>query len=138
MRKRKVDRYELPDPELRAYDRGVGTLKVNGELKGYLACLLGEMSFPANQPWPWFVVVWLNGSREWPFEDYGPEWYTVRELDSGSFNFWEPSKTKKSRFLWWKTTTSVTGPPCVYDFAWLPLEEARVKWEELGLKDEDF
>ncbi len=27
--------YDLPDPHLNAYDHGVGTLKVDGEVRGY-------------------------------------------------------------------------------------------------------
>lgn len=36
--------YTLPDPELRAYDHGVGTLSVDGELRGYLASVVGYMA----------------------------------------------------------------------------------------------
>ena len=38
-----MQRYELPDPTLRAYDRGVGTLRLGGEVHGYLASVVGEI-----------------------------------------------------------------------------------------------
>lgn len=41
------DGYALPDPELRAYDHGVGTLRVDGELRGYLASVAMRMAFPS-------------------------------------------------------------------------------------------
>lgn len=130
--------YELPDPELRAYDHGVGTLSVNGELKGHLASVLGEMKFPSRQPWPWFVIVWADGTKEHPFEDYGPGWHTVRELDAGHLDYFGPSVPGQTRFLWMTFHHSHSGPPCAYDFAWLPADEAAEKWAELGLVDSDF
>ena len=44
---RAMDRYELPDPTLSAYDRGVGTLSVGGEIQAHLASVVGEIKFPA-------------------------------------------------------------------------------------------
>lgn len=55
------DPYTLPDPELRAYDHGLGTPSVEGELRGYLASVVGRITFPARAPWPWFRVIWLDG-----------------------------------------------------------------------------
>ena len=131
-------RYELPDPELRAYDRGIGTLSVDGELKGYLASVLGTLKFPSRQPWPWFVVVWADGTKEHAFEDYGPAWETVRELNAGCLEHLEPSIETRRRFLGMSFIQSVPGAPRVYDFAWLAPEEAAEKWSELGLIDSDF
>ena len=130
--------YDLPDPELRAYDRGVGILSVGGELKGYLASVVGEIKFPSRQPWPWFVIVWADGTKEHPFEDYGPGWYTVRELDAGYLDYFGPSIPLRKRFLGIRIRYSVAGPPCLYDFEWLPPGEAAKKWDELGLVDDDF
>jgi hypothetical protein len=80
------DSYSLPEPELRAYDHGLGTLSVDGELRGYLACVVGRLTFPSRGPWPWFrssgrMAAWSR------FEDYGPEWWTVRELESGKLEY---------------------------------------------------
>ena len=130
--------YDLPDPELRAYDHDVGALRVDGELKGYIASIIGEMKFPSRQPWLWFVIVWADGTKENPFEDYGPSWYTVRELHAGYLDHFGPSVPGQKRFLGMTFRYSQSGPPCVYDFAWLPADEAAEKWTDLGLVDSDF
>jgi len=134
----KDDYYTLPDPELRAYDHGLGTLSVDGELHGYLASVVGRMTFPSTQPWPWFRIIWLDGRIEPRFEDYGPSWWTVRELDAGRLDHHGPSTMKERRFLGMPFRYSVSGDPCVFDFAWLDRNEAAAKWEELGLTDEDL
>lgn len=113
--------YVLPDPEMTAYDHGVGTLKVDGELRGYLASTLMTMSFPRGEWWPWFVVVWLDGTKERSEEDYGPEWYTVRELDAGFYEC-HTQEGNLQRF----------------EFARLPRDKAAVMWEQLGLTPHDF
>lgn len=113
--------YDLPDPDLAAYDHGLGELRLNGELKGYLASVRLEMSFPARQWWPWFVIVWTDRGKDRAFEDYGPKWLTVRELDAGYFEHYPES-----------------GGAEVYEFSWLTPDEAGVKWPELGLTEDDF
>lgn len=132
------DSYSLPDPELRAYDHGLGTLSVDGQLRGYLACVVSRMTFPSRGPWPWFRVIWLDGRMEPKFEDYGPGWWTLRELDAGRLEYNGPSSDKERRILGVPFRYSVPGDPCVFDFAWLDREEAAAKWDELGLTDEDF
>ena len=134
-----VDRYQLPDPTLRAYDHGVGELRVNGELRGYLASVVGQIKFPQRSPRPWFVRVWLDGTKERAEEDYGPGWHIVRELDAGYFDDFEPSIPMERRGAFGRTVQARTqGAPCRYDFAWLPPETAAAKWAELGLRDTDF
>ncbi len=128
--------YVLGDPGLTAYDHGVGTLRVDGELRGYLASYLGG-ELP-NDPRPWFVVVWTDGTKEKPFGDHAPAWSTVRELDAGYFDHVEQGSTVEGRFLGFRSVRSMPGPPCRYEFAWLPVVEAAAKWEQLGLVDEDF
>lgn len=132
------DYYELPDPELRAYDHGIGTLSVDGELHGYLASVVMRMTFPSKQPWLWFLIIWLDGRREIPFEDYGPGWWTVRELDSGKLDHHGPSIARVRRFLGMNFRYSESGEPRVFDFAWLDPDEAAEKWNELGLTEDDF
>jgi hypothetical protein len=135
----KLEVYDLPDPSLRAYDRGVGRLSIDGELQGYLASVVGEIRIPGRAPWPWFVVVRLDGSKERPFEDYGPHWFTVRELDAGYFDHVGPSAPRNRRGWFGRTVTYMApGKPCQYDFAWLPADEAAAKWNELGLTGRDF
>lgn len=79
------------------------------------------MAFPGRQWWPWFVVVWAGGSKERSFQDYGPKWPTVRELDAGRLDHYDRG-----------------GRPQVYEFAWLPPDEAARKRDEIGLTDADF
>ncbi|MEN0071516.1 MAG: hypothetical protein AAGC63_10945 [Propionicimonas sp.] len=130
--------YDLPDPDLKAYDHGVGTLRVDGELKGYLASVRLTMTFPARQWWPWFVIVWTDERKERSFEDYGPKWYTVRELDAGSLDHHGPSVPRSKTVLGRSFHYDEDGEPQVYEFAWLPPDEAAAKWRELGLSDDDF
>ena len=133
-RARAERRYDLADPELRAYDHGVGTLSVDGVVEGHLACLVRRIAFPSRSPWPWFVIVWADGTKEPSFEDYGPGWYTVRELDAGFLDHQGPSVVTKGRW----STTYREGPPRLFDFAWLPRDEAADRWRALGLSDADF
>ena len=130
--------YEPAEPQLRAYDRGVGTLAVNGELVGHLASVVLEMRFPSRQPWVWFVIVWLDGSREFKFEDYGPGWYTVRELDAGRFEHHGPSVTTEKLVLGLRSMSTRPGKHVTFDFAWLPPDLAARRWDELGLVEADF
>lgn len=123
---------------LNSLDHGLGTLRVRGELHGYLASIVGEIVFPSPSPWPWFIVVRPNGRKEHPMEDYGPLWPIVRELEAGVFDHFGPSVKQEQRFFGLRTQTERPGPPCLYDFAWLPADEAAEKWRELGLKDSDF
>ncbi len=134
----KDDYYTLPDPEMRAYDHGVVTLSVDGGVQGYLASVVEPVTFPSTQPWAWLRIIWLDGRMEPPFEDYGPGWWTVRELDAGRLNHHGRSIMKERRLLGIPVRYSVSGDPCVFDFAWLDRKEAAAKWEELGLTDEDF
>lgn len=135
---RQDNSYTLLDPELRTYDHGLGTLSVDGELRGYLACVVIRMTYPSNSPWPWFRVIWLDGRMEPRFEDYGPGWWTVRELDAGKLEYWGPSTDKERRIFGLPFRYSVPGDDCVFDFSWLQREEAAAKWDELGLTDGDF
>jgi hypothetical protein len=116
----------------------LGTLCVDGDLEGYLACVVGKMAFPEKAPWLWFVVVWADGTKENPMEDHRPRWWTVRELDAGRLEYHGPSSHRETRFLGFRFTSSLPGPPRVFDFVWLPAAEARQKWLELGLVDSDF
>jgi len=129
--------YKLPDAELSAYDHGLGTLRVDGELKGYLASVVGKIVFPSRSPWPWFVIMWADGLKEPSFEDYGPSWWTVRELDAGYLDLFAQGVAGEKRFLG-KFWAAKRGAAHRFDFAWLPAEEAAKKWQELGLVDADF
>lgn len=131
------DSYTLPDPKLHAYDHGLGTLSVGGEIRGYLASVVGRMAFPDKEPWPRFRIIWLDGRKEPLFEDYGPGWWTVRELDVGTFEHHGPSTVREPRILGRVFRFSVSGTPCVFDFTWLDRDEAAAKWDDIGLTDDD-
>lgn len=135
---RGVSPYQPPDPTFGAYDRGIGTLSLDGEVVGHLASRVLDMSFPSRQPWLWFLIVWLDGSREPKFEDYGPDWWIARELDSGRFDHFRPSVIAERKLLGFRFEAVTRGEPVVFDFEWLSPEMARAKWFEFGLTDADF
>jgi hypothetical protein len=33
----------------------------------------------------WSKVCWLDGRQDMPEDDYGPEWYTVADLEQGKY-----------------------------------------------------
>lgn len=129
---------ELPDPDLAAFDHGLGSLQADGVLKGYLASVRTKLSFPPGQWQLWFVIVWADGSKELPFEDYGPGWYAVRELNAGYLDHFGPSTRWTKSILGYPMHIVDGGEPQKYEFAWLPPDEAAAKWHELGLTDRDF
>ncbi|MFC6705474.1 hypothetical protein [Flexivirga alba] len=96
------------------------------------------MTFPDKGPWPWFRIIWLDGRTEPPFEDYGPGWWTVRELDAGKLDHHGASAVRERRILGKVFRYSVSGDSCEFDFEWLDRDQAAAKWEELGLADDDF
>lgn len=133
------DHYTLTDPTLSAFDRAVAELRIDGELRAYLACRL--LRFLSGDPWPWFVLVWPDGTKEWKQEDYGPWWDTVRELDAGFYTYYSKPTTVIptrlfGRTLWERQSNS--SPEVTYDVTWLPAPDAAEMWAQLRLKDSDF
>ena len=133
-----ADGYVISGATLRALDHGIGELWFEGELKGHLASVVGEIRFPFREPWPWFLVIWVDGKRENPFEDYGPLWYTVRELDAGYLDFHEPSVGREKVFFGHTFHSETNGPDRRYDFVRLSSDDAARVWDELGLTDSEF
>jgi hypothetical protein len=125
-------------PDIPSFDRAVGTLSRNGEVVGHLASRVLEMAFPSRQPWVWFVLVWLDGTRELKFEDFGPGWFTIRELEDGRFDHHGPTIVSAKRILRIKYQIGMAGPPMVFEYDKLPPAIAAQRWEELGLVDADF
>ncbi|WP_150957680.1 hypothetical protein [Microbacterium testaceum] len=130
--------YEPADTSLRSYHRAVWTLSVDGEPHGHLACVVLEMAWPRRAPWLWFLVVWPDGQKELPFEDYGPGWYTLREIDAGFLDYHLPSVTVGQRFLWRRASANKHGAPRRFELEKLAGEVVARRWDELGLRDEDF
>jgi hypothetical protein len=125
-------------PDLSPFDRAVGALSLDGQVVGHLASRVLEMRFPSRGPWVWFVVVWLDGSRETKFEDFGPGWFWISELAEGRFDYHAASVVRRGRFLGRRCSTSTPGAPTRFDFAWLEPGTAAQRWLELGLVDTDF
>ncbi|HEX6870004.1 MAG TPA: hypothetical protein VF163_02810 [Micromonosporaceae bacterium] len=42
--------------------------------------------FWLKREWFWCQINWLDGRRDDPEEDYGPNWHTVAELEAGKFD----------------------------------------------------
>lgn len=103
---------------------GVGELRLDGELVGYVATSLSDFwshSRPRHrQWWVWLIVVWADGTREYPCEDY-PPWTYVTEMTAGYF-IWESNGARDGR----------------YEFAWLSATDAHVQRMRLGIRPEDF
>ena len=137
-----MDRYTLPDPTLGRYDHGLVELRVDDEVRAYLGCRVMRRGLKGNgAPSPWFVVVWPDGTKEMSFEDYGPEWWTIRELDAGHFVRGSAPPVQRSvrvlgLTLW--TLTEQSGDDIEYEVRWLPSVAARQREQELGLTDNDF
>ncbi len=136
--RRRPEPYELSDKQLRAYHRAVATLSVDGAVVGHLASVVGSMVLPTNAPWPWFVIVWSDGTKEPPFEDYGPLWPVVRELEAGYLEHHGPSTSREGRFLGFRVTSRTRGPALRFEVARLPADIAEETWARLGLSDDDF
>lgn len=137
----RLDAYTPADPTLQCWDGGAAELRLDGELKAYLTCVVLEMRFPTRGPWFWYILVWPDGFKEYPQEDYGPEWDAVRELDAGYFiGPARPSTEYRSRFLGLDLGVARRSSPneVTYDVAWLPPTEAAAVWERFNLTREDF
>lgn len=75
------------------------------------------------------------------FDDYGPEWWTVRELDKGYFNHSsEPPVEKSVKVLGLNlgTHSVQSGELVDYTVTWLPPELVSHRERELNLTDRDF
>lgn len=77
------------DPRLDPFRDAVWELRLDGQLVAHLTTQVTPMrSFPGfgrKQEWLWYQVRWLDGRRDHADEDYGPEWYTVADLEAGRF-----------------------------------------------------
>ncbi|GAA0619880.1 hypothetical protein HPO96_25350 [Kribbella sandramycini] len=80
----------MTDPRLAPYRDAVFELRHNGELVGHLTTQIWSMrSLPAlhlKRDQLWSQITWLDGTKERPEEDYGPDWPTLTELESGTYD----------------------------------------------------
>lgn len=72
------------------------------------------------QDWVWMIVVWADGDREDPIEDY-PPWSYVSEVRSGVFVHEGPGPRRGE-----------------YVVEWLPADASEAQWASLGVRPEDF
>ncbi|MFJ6652811.1 hypothetical protein ACIQLJ_08460 [Microbacterium sp. NPDC091313] len=115
----------VPDPTLDPFDGGVGELSRAGAFAGNVATTLSWFWSPFSplrkQWWVWYIIVWADGTRESSTEDY-PPFLTVSEMKDG---YLEVSSNQGDR----------AG---MYDFRWLPAEEAAEALLRLGIDESDF
>jgi hypothetical protein len=77
------------DPRLDPYRDAVWELRIEGRAQAHL---LTRVTYDRSSPFRGDVeermsckVCWLDGRQDRPEEDYGPEWFTVAELERGRF-----------------------------------------------------
>jgi hypothetical protein len=80
-----------PDPRLDPFRDGIAVLRRDGKVAGHVAATIMTFWAPFSLSlrrkwWVWFIVVWANGDRERPEEDY-PPWTVVTEILSGTFSW---------------------------------------------------
>lgn len=110
----------LQDPGLDPFREAVWQLSLGGQTRGWVTTSLMPMrSFPFfwdKQEQMWTQVHWADGRHEYGEEDYGPEWYSVKELRGGHFSTWDPSVNEDVDF----EATLVTGAE--QDHLWTQLD----------------
>lgn len=80
------------DPRLDPFRDAVWELSLHGQPLAHMTTHIIPMrAFPTKwarkQEWLWYQVNWLDGRRDRPDEDYGPEWFVVQELEGGTFEY---------------------------------------------------
>lgn len=77
------------DPRLDPFRDAVWELSRNGNVEAHLVTQVSHFRY-----WPfgrkrrecmWSKVCWLDGRQDVPEDDYGPEWYTVADLEQGKY-----------------------------------------------------
>lgn len=111
---------------------------IEDRVVGHVASVVREMRFPSRQRWLWFPVVWPDGSRGLPFEDYGPGWYTFRELEAGYLVYHFQSMVRVRRLPGRRWYSARPEASQTFEVRWLEGDVAACRWLELGLRDEDF
>ena len=113
-----------PDASLDTFVDGLGVLSRDGVIAGHVATVRGEFHTPLSRRMQWCIwslVIWSDGTRERPEEDY-PPWTSVTEMKDGYLEVLSQRRARAGR----------------YDFAWLSPDEAREGWATLGISRGDF
>ncbi len=113
-----------PDPAIERFRDGLARLSREGQFAGHAATHLTTLWSPSRplqrQWWVWTIVVWADGTRERPIEDY-PPWTLVTEMNDG--------------YLDWDEWTPRGGR---YTVEWVPDEEAARIRQQLAITADDF
>ena len=84
-----VDESWPHDPRLDPYRDAVWELSRNGRVVAHLVTQVTHFRYwpfgRKRHEWLWCRDCWLDGRQGPAEEDYGPEWYTVAELEQGKF-----------------------------------------------------
>jgi hypothetical protein len=111
------------DPSLDIFDQGIAVLRRGDEIAGYVVTKLSTMWAPSppftRQDWVWLVIVWANGTRERPIEDY-PPWTIVNEIQGGILSWGEGDHQG------------------TYDVEWVPDSQRQEVRAVLGISRDDF
>ncbi len=111
------------DPALDIFDQGIAVLWQGDDVAGHVATTLSTFWSPGRpltrQDWVWLLIVWSDGAREYPFEDY-PPWTTRREIQAG-FLTWDQGDREGT-----------------YRAVWVPDDQRQSEWARLGIAVTDF
>jgi hypothetical protein len=106
------------EPRLEPFRARLVELRREGEVVGHIATRVrsfwSPFSFRRNEC-VWFTIIWADGRRENPFEDYAPPWPTIEQLEHG-------------RFIWDRGAHQGE-----YDAEMLDTDRALVVWRALGI-----
>lgn len=99
-----------PDPSLDVFRDGVAVLRREGQVAGHVATSVRTFWAPLSfsrrrQWWVWYIVIWANGDREQPGEDY-PPWTVVQEMQSGIFSWDEDGARGGTYEVGWLTAAA--------------------------------
>ena len=114
-----------PDPMLEPLRGGVAELLRDREVAGHVATQVTTFWAPftfslRRRWWVWYVVVWSDGQRERPEEDY-PPWNVVRDMAAGRF-VWDENDSHRGE----------------YSVEWLDDEDRQPTLDRLGIRPDDF
>lgn len=115
-----------PEPALAPFRGGVAILRRDDKFCGHIASEVSQFQArPRNGWWVWFVILWVDGTKDRLIEDYAP-WTYVTEMQQGFIDY------AGGMLMMDKTRAGV------YDVEWVPVSEAARVRAEVGIRLEDF
>lgn len=107
-------------PDIAMFDDGLAVMTKDGKKVGHIATSLTKFWSPFRplslQWWVWFVIVWEDGTKERPVEEYEP-WHYVKEM-------------RDNKIIWEDNIT--------YKLEWVPKHTVQSLYKKLNIKPEDF